>query len=534
MEKLCVCSYRASRTTDNLVERVRSILASKDLSLHQVSCQSETLYGRSLPYFLPHNLYFALRSGISSPSIYQLFALSRISGYRLADWLLVFGFNLEDLPRLQILLPSTRTVLLNSSLDDHDSWVPWLENKRPANQIPAVAPLTQLLEFTHYRRLWSLLDLGGQGYLYAKIGNDDVLPFPDLLPGSIVRINPRIDDGLISRENGTTSSRVFFIQHSKGLFCCRMRTIDDGVIVPVSTQLSYAQIELHVPDEAKLLGVVDLEIRPTLNVEQPEVPNELSEHWKPEILTPEPKLGHLLRNSRTRLGLSLREASTMTRRIADLLGDERYLISQSSLSDYEVLDTPPRHFHKAISLCALYGLQFSVFLRAIGIVPEHAGTESMPDSFVARSSPQSIRGRNNKVDDDGFLQILLKECGGVPFFLRNTIEEISGLSPASLHNFIWIGGERRPLHPYLTNGLLVLVNRRKRTPIYLRSKPLWQQPIYVIQKRDGTYLCACCGVENGTLVVHPYSPHFYRPIQLRNHHDAEVIGQIVAIARKLL
>ena len=227
----------------------------------------------------------------------------------------------------------------------------------------------------------------------------------------------------------------------------------------------------------------------------------------------------------------------MTRRIADLLGDERYLISQSSLSDYEVLDTPPRHFHKSISLCALYGLPFSVFLRAIGVIPEHAGTESMPDYFVARSSPQGVpqitRG-NDKVNVDGFLETLLKECGGVPFFLRNTIEGISGLSTASLDNFVWIGGERNPLHPYLTNGLLVLVNRRKRSPIYLRSKPLWQEPIYVIQKRDGTYLCACCGVESGTLVVHPYSPHFYRPIQLRNHHDAEVIGQIVAIARKLL
>jgi hypothetical protein len=28
---------------------------------------------------------------------------------------------------------------------------------------------------------------------------------------------------------------------------------------------------------------------------------------------------------------------------------------------------------------------------------------------------------------------------------------------------------------------------------------LWQQPIYVILKRDGTYLAASCGTENGTL-----------------------------------
>jgi hypothetical protein len=107
------------------------------------------------------------------------------------------------------------------------------------------------------------------------------------------------------------------------------------------------------------------------------------------------------------------------------------------------------------------------------------------------------------------------------------------LSAVSLDDFVWIGGEHNPLHPYLSNGLLVVVNRRKKRPTYLRSKPLWQQPIYVLQKRDGTYLCACCGVENGALIVHPHSPNFYRPIQLRNHYDAEVVGQIVAIARKL-
>jgi hypothetical protein len=532
-----VRSQRNSRTTTDLIERIRSILASKSLTLHQASRRSETLYGRSSPYFIPHNLYFDLRLETFSPSIHQFFALSRISGYRLGDWLRVFGFHLEDLSRLQILLPSNRTVLLNSSLDDPNAWVPWLENRPRTTPVPPVAPLAQLLEFTHRRRLRSLSEISGRGFLYAKIGNGDVLPFPDLLPGSIVRIDPKMDDGMIFGKNGTTSGRIFLIQHSKGYFCCRLRVIEDDLIVPVSTQLSYAQIELHIPDEAKVLGVVDLEIRPTLNVEQPEVPKELSKHWKPHALTLKPTLGHLVRSSRTRMNLSLREASTMTRQIADLLGDERYLISQSSLSDYEALDTPPRHFYKAISLCVVCGLQFPAFLRAIGIIPENSGTESMPDYFVSRPAPQGIpnitRGYD-KVAAEGFLENLLRECGEVPFFLRNSVEGISTLSGASLDDFVWISGEQNPLHPYLINGLLVLVNRRKKRPSYFRSKPLWQQPIYVVEKRDGTYLCACCGIENGTLVVHPHSIQFYRPIQLRYHHDAEVIGQIVAIARRTL
>ena len=216
-----------------------------------------------------------------------------------------------------------------------------------------------------------------------------------------------------------------------------------------------------------------------------------------------------------------------------LLGDERYFVSPSSLSDYEVLDTPPRHFHKAVTLCSLYGLQFNFFLKTIGIDPEELGKEPIPDRFVGRASLQATGASGEEPDSDGFLGELLRECGETPFFLRDSIETISGLADVSLDDCFWVGGERNPLHPYLTNALLVIVNRRKRKPVYFRSKPLWEQPLFLVLKRDGTYLCACCGTENGSLVVHSYSPQLFRPIQLRNHDDAEVVGQVVMIARKL-
>jgi hypothetical protein len=96
-----------------------------------------------------------------------------------------------------------------------------------------------------------------------------------------------------------------------------------------------------------------------------------------------------------------------------------------------------------------------------------------------------------------------------------------------------VGGEYDVLHPCLANGLFALVNRREKRPIHFATKPPWQQPVYVILMRNGTYLCACCGIENGTLVIHPYSQQFRRSEHLRYHHDAEVIGRIVTVARKL-
>jgi hypothetical protein len=527
-------SRKMSQPTTDLAEKIQSILALKDLTLYQVSQRSEKLYGRSSPYFLPHNLYFDLRGGTFSPSIYQFFALSRITGYRLSDWLRLFGADLESIVRLQTSLPSRRTILLDSSLADPYVWVPWFRNRIGNSPAPPIAPLGQLLGRSGPNRLGSLSESNGRGFLYAKIGYQDALAFPDLFPGSIVRVNPEIPDKLAFLPNGV-SSRIFLIEHSKGLFCCRLRIVGDSVIVPVSTKVSYAQVELRRPPDAKLLGTVDLEIRPLLMAKEPEVPKELAKQWKPRPLSREGKVGPLLRSARITMRLSLREASEISGKVADLLGDDRYFISPSSLCDYELLNTAPRHFQKAITLCSLYGIRFQTFLKTIGIVPEVADSEPMPDHFVSRVlRVEAAEALDTKVASGGFLERFLERCEEVPFFLRESIGSLSGLDEASLNDFFWIGGKYDVLHPYLTNGLLALVNRRKKKLVYFTSKPLWQQPLYVLLKRDGTYLCACCGLENGTLVVHPYSQQFRRPEQLRYHHDVEVVGQVVMVVRKVV
>jgi hypothetical protein len=53
----------------------------------------------------------------------------------------------------------------------------------------------------------------------------------------------------------------------------------------------------------------------------------------------------------------------------------------------------------------------------------------------------------------------------------------------------------------------------------------------VILKRDGTYLCGCCRRDN-SLLVHSYPGGVHKREQFRNR-DAEVVGKIVAVARKL-
>jgi len=523
-----------SQPKPNVGERVRSILALKGLTLSRTSQISEGLYGRSSPYFVPHNFYYDLREKTFTPSIHQFAALSRITGYRLPDWVRVFGADVENIVRFQVELPSRRTIMLDSSLVDPYSSVPWFENRERHAPVPPVAPLGQLLKSSDLRQIRSLFGASDRRFLYAKIGQQDALAYPELVPGTIVRVNPNIPDDVAPRAS-RASTRYFLIEHSEGLFCCHLRAVGGAVLVPVSAKLSYGQVELHRPKETKLIGVVDLVLRPVLRFDPPEVAPELARQWKPRPLSRGVRsVGAFVRNARVTMRISLREASATSRKIADILKDDRHYISPSSLCDYELRNTAPRRIQTAITLCSLYGLTLETLLEAMSIDLEHLGAEPMPDQFVSRVSPvSSPENRDGTNDREGFLGHLLEESEEVPFFLRQSIEVFSGLGDVSLNDFFWVGGRQDVLHPYLENGLLALVNRRRRRPVHFASTPLCQQPVYLLLKRDGTYLCACCSLENGALVVHPYSSDFHRAEVFRYRHDVEVVGQIVMIASKL-
>ncbi len=522
------------RSNDELAERVRVILANRDLTLYQVSERSAALYGRSSPHYLPHNLYYDLRHAGFSPSLFQLFALSRISGYRLDDWLRVFGFDVDAIPRLQIQFSSKRTAHLDSSDYPH-ILAPWLRNlggKAPSHD---VVPLSRFLEWTSPGPLASLVKFTDKESLYARIGYQDDWSFPELLPGSIVRARPISMDDLLQRRRGEQAKGLVLLEHEKGFCCCRIRIVGTQRIAMVATQMPYAQVEFNVPQEARIIGIADLEIRSLLRPEQPVVPRQFAKRWRPKTLPALPsELGPLLRQARLRMGLSFREASAISREMAKELSDPSYFTAAGSLSDYESGDNPPRHVHKVIMFCVVYSLDFRTVLHAVGLSPQDAGQEPISQVLTGGlpSAASETVSQTDEPEPNGFLGKLLAEIGEIPFFLRGSLPVVSGLRSPSLKDCFWIGGARNA-HPYLAGGILALVNRQKKKPNDCGSRPMWQQPLYVVLKRDGTYMCGCCSRENNSLVVHTYPGGVHRRDQFRSR-DAEVIGKIVAIMRRLV
>lgn len=539
---------RAPAAGRMVVDRVRGILLSRNLTLYKVSALTKAMYPGESRYHVPRNLYFQLRSQAWSPTIYQLVSLSRVSGYRLIDWLTVFSFRLSSIPRLQCVLPFPRTTLLDSFLYDDREFIPWFQDRLGGSSgPPSVSPLSQLLEPSGQRRLGSLHSADRGPYFYVKIGRQDAFAFPDLVPGSIVRANARLMEEISPARPGKISKQIFLIKHSRGVCCCRLYFETGNRVALMATQLPFANVELELGSEARILGVLDMEFRPivpskrmALSQSTPsEVAPDLAKLWAPSPLRSrngaEGPAGPLLRAARFRASLSLRRASEMSRVIANALGDARYFASPGWLSDIEARGGPPRHIHKLLTVCILYPIHFSDLLKSFGL--DVSGSTPIPDEWMngldhETPGAEEMAGLEQK-SAGGFLATILRRIGEVPFFLGRSFPSLCGLSEITLRDVFWVGSQLESLHPSLAGALLVVVDRRKRKPRIFRRKAPWEQPIYLVTRRDGSYVLASCNLENSTIVVHPYAERFVRPERLRDGVDAHVVGQVVTVIRSL-
>jgi hypothetical protein len=524
---------------DAVAERVERVLASRGLSLVQVSQETRKRYDAVPHYLVPHNFYYDLGLPGYSPRMEQVLALSRASNYRLADWLSVFGFDLDGIPALQAEFPNERTSLLDRTVYDRAAWVGWFENATHDFPIPPVAPLGQLLTPGSPRRLESLVGPDPSPYLYAKIGRHDAFAFPDLLPGSIVRADKRGVGELLDRMVNRDSDRLFLVEHGKGLVCCRLQGRTKGRITLRAASLPFAETEMRLGSEARLLGVLDWELRP-MNTTRPEIPDASMKFLNSEPLAASgTQLGlrSLLARARSRSGLPFRKASAKSRWVADALRDERYFCAPGSLTDYETRPRLPVHIHKIVSLCVLYSLGFWEILTAAGLDIDDSGHQPIPDELVGRSARDVQPITNDTsvgvVKQVDFLSSLIEEFEEIPFFLRHSLTTVGPLPGLSVRDVFWIGGRTDSLHPYLQHAIFAAVNRRIKRPVFLKRKSLWDQPLYVLLLRDGSYLLTGCSAEGNVLVVHPFADGFSRPLALRKGIDAEVVGKVTVLFRWL-
>jgi len=527
---------------ETTAEAAREMLRAKAFTLYRVAALARARYPQQPAFHIRRNFYSQLRSGLS-PTFQQVLALSGLTGSRLWDWLAVFGFSLGDIPHMQAVLTRPRTVLIDKDLVDPQSTIPFLRYRRPGAALPAAAPLSQLLERSGSQEADSLTPPTRGDFVYARIGTEDTLAFPELVPGSIVRADPQLLGSSLLGASGQRSHHLFLVEHGRGLNCGRLRVSGPNRVAFVTSSPSPANVEFRLGTEARILGVVDLELRfcpasrqrGTGNARL-EVSSDLAEPWNstPIKARAGQRPGALIETARLRAGLSFRSASNLSRTIAKTLGDHRYFASSSTLSDYETADKLPRHIHKLFTLAIVYSFPLRDLIRSFGIaLDDFAKIAVSQRTNVWRTlRTSSIRQTKDQIRD-GFFENVRIQFGHLPLFLKTALPTLSGLAHISLRDVFWLGGEANPLHPLLRGASFVLVNRRSKKPRIFPQSPLWTQPLYLLQHRAGSYLAGSCAIEDSRLTVYAYPQGVTEGQPVRRHIDADVVGQIVGVARSL-
>ena len=303
-------------------------------------------YGTNTPFYVPPTFFYKTRIGIT-PHVCQLVALSQVTGCRFADWMALYGFDLRLILPLQLEVHTERTAMITPAhtFSSHD--------------FPCEQGNSRIAK--------------SDRYFFVKVGIGDNVVYPKLQSGSVVRADrrysPQVCDGEFADE------LLWLVEHPGGLACCHVKRIDDEHIVLLPSRSPLSAWPLRLSRDARVLGLIDLEIRPHRT-------RQFGAGYRPlkaDTLATIPRGNHattlwtLLRSSRARAGLTLRAAHEKTVRVAQLLQDPAYRIPLGLLSDYEASDRFPRHIAKIISLCVVYGIDFWQLMQAGGIQIDDSG-----------------------------------------------------------------------------------------------------------------------------------------------------------------
>lgn len=346
---------KPKRHEEDRAGQVKQVLQRVGLTIAQVSALTGMRYGKKSSYFIPPTFLFRQKRGIT-PHICQIVALSEITGYRFTDWLNVCGFDLKLILTLQLRIHTERTAIVT-----------------PAHTFP---------EHGSTLVAWNSRPQTNGRYFFAKIGSRDAVVYPRLIPGSIVRADRSYSPHAL--DDASSADRLWLVEHSGGLTCCHVKRVDTEHVVLLPNRPPLSSWPLHLSREARILGLVDLELRPRETTQfEPMCAPTKSDLFP---MTPHGRntgFSKLLRVSRSRAGLTLRAAHEMTRRVATLLENRHYRIALGMLSDYEAVDKLPRHVAKIMSLCIVYGIDPWELIEASGI---HIDDSNKPTLFPEDSS----------------------------------------------------------------------------------------------------------------------------------------------------
>jgi transcriptional regulator with XRE-family HTH domain len=248
--------------------------------------------------------------------------------------------------------------------------------------------------------------------------------------------------------------------------------------------------------------------------------------------------GNFLREARLQLQLGLRDVQKLSSKIAAKESNKRFHISVGRLGQIENDNEIPSAF-KIFTLAAIYGLSFHEILTRYGVDSDriHKYREEIRLS-ATRPVSAELRNLNTKVTIPVRLDPTFK---WETTQLINRVVAFWGEIPAAFlleynprqHMYAYIGLEDTTMYPLLRPGSLVMIDGEHRRVASGGWNNEYERPIYLVELRDG-YLCGWCHASEThiTILPHPVSKAPSKTFSLTN--EAEVIGQVVAVAMRLV
>jgi len=248
--------------------------------------------------------------------------------------------------------------------------------------------------------------------------------------------------------------------------------------------------------------------------------------------------GERLKQVRTQLGITTREVTEKSERIARVEGNEEFHISNAWLTQVENTDATPS-IYKLFSLSVVYHVKFAELLNIFGVdllnVGKHQMSMPLEQTHLTnidvadkdRTVTFPVRfDRGFSLEQTNLLSRMVELWGQVPIALIQHLD-----LRHNLYGYVGLGDQT--LAPMLKPGSFVQINQKSRRVQTFKWRTEFDRPIYFVELRDG-YACSWCEQQGSqlTLVPHPLSPCAVRRFVYGT--DAEIVGQVTGVAMRIV
>ena len=248
--------------------------------------------------------------------------------------------------------------------------------------------------------------------------------------------------------------------------------------------------------------------------------------------------GNYLRDLRNRLGVTTREVEELSHKIAQDRNNEEFSISNAWLTQLENKNSVPS-IYKLFSLSVIYRAKFVDLLSIFGVELEDSVRyhSSLPlnnthlASIEVADRDRAVRfpvrfDRGFRVETTSLISRMVEVWGEVPIAL---IEKLDVRNC----QYGFIGMDDRTMDPLLRPGSFVQIDSHRKHVASTGWRTELDRPIYFVELREG-YACSWCEMRgsNLTLIPHPLSGCATR--QFAHPGEAQIIGQVTAVAMRLV